>query len=443
VTGIKQSNYPIQLSLLEVDNNEHTNLTSTFIDNMKLPIHRWYRYSAGFSAKWVEETISNILSEKNIPNNDFVILDPFVGSGTTILAAAQMGVEGYGFESHPLISKIAKTKLLWDTDVNKLRKMANNIFEIAKTISKKTDVYPDLIYRCYDNNSLEEIDRLKYALKEVETSSDEYKLSWLAFVSILRSTSHAGTAQWQYVLPNKSKSKVLNVYDAFFKKIDIMCNDILSFSSTVTASNDRKGAIIKHDVRTPYNELNNTVDLIITSPPYANNYDYADATRLELCILGEIKGWGDLQNTVRNSLIRSCSQQVSREKSKTYDYLDEPILEPIRDEIYNVCKKLDSEKDLHGGKKNYHTMIALYFLDLANVWLNLRNLCKKNSDICFVIGDSAPYGIYVPVDEWLGKLAMSAGFNSYQFIKTRDRNTKWKNRKHTVPLKEGQLWIKG
>jgi hypothetical protein len=108
-----------------------------------------------------------------------------------------------------------------------------------------------------------------------------------------------------------------------------------------------------------------------------------------------------------------------------------------------VCKALDSEKELHGGKKNYHTMIVLYFLDLAKVWLNLRNLCKKKSDVCFVIGDSAPYGIYVPVDEWLGKLAVSVGFNSYHFIKTRDRNTKWKNRKHTVPLKEGQLWVRG
>jgi hypothetical protein len=49
----------------------------------------------------------------------------------------------------------------------------------------------------------------------------------------------------------------------------------------------------------------------------------------------------------------------------------------------------------------------------------------------------------VPVYEWIGKLAISAGFASYEFIKTRDRNIKWKNRKHKIPLKEGQLWIKG
>jgi len=61
-----------------------------------------------------------------------------------------------------------------------------------------------------------------------------------------------------------------------------------------------------------------------------------------------------------------------------------------------------------------------------------------------VVGDSAPYGIYVPVDKWLGELAISAGFKSYYFEKTRDRNVKWKiSRKHKVPLHEGRLWVEG
>jgi len=61
--------------------------------------------------------------------------------------------------------------------------------------------------------------------------------------------------------------------------------------------------------------------------------------------------------------------------------------------------------------------------------------------MAFVIGDSAPYGIYVPVEKWLGTLAVAAGFGKFRFEKIRDRNTKWKNRKHSVPLKEGILWI--
>jgi len=51
--------------------------------------------------------------------------------------------------------------------------------------------------------------------------------------------------------------------------------------------------------------------------------------------------------------------------------------------------------------------------------------------------------VYLAVDKWLGELALSAGFKSFYFEKIRDRNIKWKNRKHRVPLHEGRLWIEG
>ena len=88
-------------------------------------------------------------------------------------------------------------------------------------------------------------------------------------------------------------------------------------------------------------------------------------------------------------------------------------------------------------------MIAAYFSGLADVFISLRRATSKGCLMCFVMGDSAPYGIYVPVEKWLGELALAAGFTSYEFEKLRDRNTKWKNRKHTVLLHEGRLWING
>ena len=54
--------------------------TSNFLDNMRLPVHRWFRYSAGFSAEWVKW----LLAERN--GRELRVLDPFVGSGTTCLA---------------------------------------------------------------------------------------------------------------------------------------------------------------------------------------------------------------------------------------------------------------------------------------------------------------------------------------------------------------------
>ena len=104
---------------------------------------------------------------------------------------------------------------------------------------------------------------------------------------------------------------------------------------------------------------------------------------------------------------------------------------------------LDIIRHSKGGKKTYHTMVAAYFLDLAKILKNIRSNMHNDSRICLVIGDSAPYGIHVPVEKWLGKLALSTGFSNYHFEKIRDRNIKWKNRTHNVLLHEGRLWIKG
>ncbi|MBK7700550.1 MAG: hypothetical protein IPJ39_18425 [Saprospiraceae bacterium] len=63
-------------------------------------------------------------------------------------------------------------------------------------------------------------------------------------------------------------------------------------------------------------------------------------------------------------------------------------------------------------------MIAAYSMnDLVDVFHSLRRVTNENAKMCFVIGDSAPYGIYVPVDKWLGELAISAGFSDYSFEK--------------------------
>ncbi len=80
---------------------------------------------------------------------------------------------------------------------------------------------------------------------------------------------------------------------------------------------------------------------------------------------------------------------------------------------------------------------------MKEVWLTLRRVCVDGAEACFVIGDSAPYGVHVPVERWLGELSLLAGFKSYSFEKIRDRNVKWKNRKHRVPLQEGLLWVQG
>ncbi len=412
---------------------EKKDTSTTFIDNMKLPIHRWFRYSAGFSAEWVKKVISQY------GNKNSRLLDPFVGSGTTLISANEMGIPSIGYEGHSFVRRIASVKTNYSIDYEKLDKLYALVLKDSK-IKFDFDAQPELLKKCYEPEILQQLQIFRHNYFQIDDGSPESELLWLALTSILRITSHAGTAQWQYVLPNNTKKKTLTPLVAFEKKINEMILDLKEFNSKEILSISK---VIEQDAREYNANYDNSFDLLITSPPYPNNYDYADSTRLEMMFWEEINGWSDLQGKIRNYLVRSCSQHTAAEKLKLPEILDKNELSAIKEEISEVCKELEIVRHEHGGKKTYHTMIAAYYYDLSRTFISLRKCMKKNSTMCFVIGDSAPYGVYAPADEWLGKLAISAGFNSWSFEKTRDRNIKWKNRKHTVPLKEGRLWIKG
>jgi hypothetical protein len=405
---------------------------SNFLDNLRLPVHRWFRYSAGFSAEWVKW----LLAERK--GNELRVLDPFVGSGTTCLACDEMGVESRGLEAHPFVHRVAKAKLSYTADPERFLAKAISAFRFAAK-AQATNGYPELIQRCFGNEALNFLDRFRQAVEKEQDGSREARLLWMALVSALRVASEAGTAPWQYVLPGRRKTAPVAPEAAVHKAVQMIAVDIRFMANRATplaklrADDARKCATVR----------NGWATLVITSPPYANNYDYADATRLEMTFLGEIRGWGDLQEVVRKHLVRACSQHVPPNAVNLDEVLASAELAPIRDEIVPICRQLSSVRLERGGKKTYNNMIACYFLDLAQVWQALRRVCASPCEVCFVIGDSAPYGVYVPVIEWFVKLAHAAGFGSWTFEKIRDRNVKWKNRKHRVPLKEGYLWLKG
>lgn len=407
--------------------------SSTFADNMAMPVHRWFKYSAGFSALWVQETIQAERAHKM----NLHVLDPFAGSGTVLVEAERAGVSAIGIESHPFVARVAKAKISKGTDSDRFRIYGNDLLIRAGKIKPNIEQYSPLIRRCYTDDILGELDQIKTAWLHSQWEP-EGVLGWLALAAILRQCSPVGTANWQYVLPKKSKSKSSKPFDAYKLKVDQICSDLTEVPQDVP-----EPRLIQGDARSMTEVPDRWASLVITSPPYPNNFDYADATRLEMTFFGELTGWGDLQEKVRQYLVRSCTQHVSQIVGDTNSIVASKALDPIRNDIESVVDSLEKARHEHGGKKNYHTMIAAYFLDMANVWHDLRRVTASGARVCFVIGDSVPYSVYVPVDDWMGRLAVAAGFKSFSFTKTRDRNIKWKNRKHRVPLHEGRLWVEG
>ena len=103
--------------------------TTAFIDNMSLPVHRWFRYSAGFSAEWVQKVVRD--------HGAATVLDPFAGSGTTLLAAESEGSESIGVDVHPFVARVAQAKLLWRLDPAMLLERAAQAVSTANALDRE------------------------------------------------------------------------------------------------------------------------------------------------------------------------------------------------------------------------------------------------------------------------------------------------------------------
>ena len=405
-------------------------VSSTFADNARLPVHRWFRFTAGFSAGWARSVISEFAGEG-------VVLDPFAGSGTALLAAEEAGARSCGVESHPFFFRVARAKLAWRSDPDRYLEFARVVRDGA---GRPGDLsrYPELVRRCYSDEALAELDGMRLSLDGLADGSPAHELAWLTLVGILRRVARVKSAQWQYVLPNQAKEPRAAPTAAFDALSRVVGGDMRERAGRLHDSPLPR--LLEADSRS--GGFPGGATLVLTSPPYPNNYDYADAARLEMSFLGEVGGWGDLKS-FSGRLVRSCSQHASSRSVDLGADLSGPEVAPIRGDLERVCLAMGEARLAHGGKKNYHLMVAAYFHDLARVWGGLRAACAPGCRACFVVGDSAPYGVHVPVAEWLGRLAVAAGFAGFRFERTRDRNVKWRNRKHRVPLCEGRLWVDG
>src|SRR6266852_2859274 len=135
-----------------------TEVASTFVDNMKLPVHRWFRYSAGFSAEWAEGLLREAARAGPV-----TVLDPFAGAGTTLLAAERVGVESYGIEAHHFVARVARAKLLYRSDPDAYLERAREVKRRASRLRDLGCEYPPLIHKCFSAEALEGLDHLRRA----------------------------------------------------------------------------------------------------------------------------------------------------------------------------------------------------------------------------------------------------------------------------------------
>lgn len=419
----------------------------TFKDSKRLPIHRWFQYPAGYSPKLVYQKIREFNLSK-----DSLIFDPFLGCGTTCVAAREKGIGCVGIEAHGFVADIASTKLFWEYDIKTLKEdFQKIIFEkfFDPKISKKAEAdfneIPELVKKCFSKDNLINLLKIKHSINLVSTDKRNKEFLKLALTSTLRLSTFAGTG-WPYIAPSKYQGKKTEKegVSIFKKQFSLMISDIEEINRICIET--PPSTVIKGDSRILQDISKESVDLALTSPPYLNNYDYADRTRFETYFFGIAKDWGDITEKFRNKLIVAATTQTKRTNFDPHNCISEDIIKSapeIAEEITEKVVELSKRRLTKGGKKSYDIMVAQYFNDVFPILKNTYYYLKNGGAFVLVLGDSAPYGVHIPTETYIGELGKAIGFKFYEIEELRTRGDKWANnpQRHSVKLRESLITL--
>lgn len=420
-----------------LDEPQIDTLIGTFKDNTDAPVHRWFRYQAGFSY----ELVSGFLDLFNISEGDSV-LDPFGGVGTTIVETKKRGATAHGVEVHPFVSWVAEQKTDWDIDLGALKDEKSELQNLVETALDERDYHkyiseneePEFLYKVFDNRKLGELFIIDDVINEFET---EYPGLWrMALVSSLRDVCKANTV-FPYVQPSSTKDSTPEPITVFSEKMSMVVGDLAKVLRETGSVGD--STIHNIDARNIDTVDDESIDAVITSPPYLNNVDYADVTRLELYFLGYASTWGEMTETVRKDLVNSSTVVLKGVPSDVgpRDELPESIREEIA-QIQSEILDVRDSKDYSG--KRYDVMVPAYFNDMYDVMSSVYKKMKPGTHFVMVLGDSAPYGVHVPTDLYLGRIGDHIGFDFKDVYEIRERGDTWKSikgsRRHEVDLRE-------
>ena len=403
-------------------------------DNMNSPIHNWYRFTAGFSYKFIDYIIDNTSDEIG------TIYEPFAGCGTTLVAAQKRKIKSIGNESQQLMCDIINAKLNWDIDYNLcldyLEEIHKDILlQGGKGITKSE--WHDLLISLYDEQTLDVL----YIIRDfIRTISDEkYRLFFeLALSQTLHKVALHPIAV-PYIVRSKSLAHSGHAWERFCAIVHQMLDDLH------TLPHHERLAVVNHaDSRLEnYNIDEDSCNLCITSPPYLNNLDYGEVAKVHTHFFEITQNWHDITEKVRKHLVtgasthyRDCDFDLNEFHQTEFALQNQKIMAEL-DSRFVSLEEIGKERS---GKKSFHILMMHYFEDMYHVLKEMRRVLCADSKAYLILGDSAPYGIYIPTTQFLGEVAKSVGFNDYEMCKIRSRGHKWKVKtRHNVELSENIL----
>jgi len=367
----------------------------TFRSNEAVPVHRWWPYVQGYSAEFV----AGVLTHADLPRRA-TVLDPFAGSGTTLVEARRAGAHAVGTELLAPAVLAARVKTHFELDPRTLVSGARRVLQRAERGSAGPLPFLRETRRQFAPAALTDLTRLRDALSRREDAlSNALRL---AFGRILIPSSRLHRSPCLGYGKRRSGPSV-PPFEMFRAAIEEMAADLLGLS----AERGRWGPpadVATRDARVGGWRAR-SVDLAITSPPYVSGMDYVMNYKVDLAWLGFASSYADLVALRRAQV--ACDNLPRRE---TAAYLDtsavsDPWLAEILPRIReNLRKKATYRRD------DMHAVVHRYFADLRPVLKGVFRALVPGGRFVVVVGDSLLAGVYVPGDLLLARLGEASGF---------------------------------
>ena len=399
-----------------VVNPDLTRSLVSWQSNKNTPGFRWFRYKEGFSSKLVDYLL-------NFLGSSGCLLDPFAGTGTAPIVASSRNWEGIGIEILPVGVKIANGWLA-SSDVDRQafweqsQELLNTV-ELADGMDMPAqDYFPHvrITEKAFSANNEQAIAATRNWLRNAE-NCPETELLALAAMAALEDASWTRKdgqyLRWDHRSGRKLKARmekrqVLTYAESLLRKLSAIASDLPSIKDSYMSDTVR----IEED--SCYDALpllpDNSVDAVITSPPYANRYDYTRTYALELAWLGyDNTGIAQLRQRLLSATVENLSKRGEL-ASKHADALELFDRQAAVTEVTTALEEAKARKEL----SNPHVirLVHNYFMEMTTVISELARVCKSGASV-FMVNDNVQYhGEEVPVDLILSDIAEQCGFET-------------------------------